>query len=252
MVEKWKLSLKEFLKKYEEDDDVVGAILCGSYATGNQSEDSMVDVYLVLKDYVNYEEKGITESNSFLIKYFIRNTETSKRLMEYEYENRSIVTAHMLAYGKIIYDLEGKAKELQDEALCYVDKPIIKISGDELLINNYKIWNYNNNLKSLMKEENPCFYKTYYKLLEILLNSYCEFLEIPKIADTKIYKIFTDEKFKNKYHVFKLPEEEFINLYIKCYEVAKPSIMYKNINEVIKYYYSKIGGFNIKNFIIKN
>ena len=32
MIEKWKLALKEFLRQYEDNDDVIGAMLCGSYA----------------------------------------------------------------------------------------------------------------------------------------------------------------------------------------------------------------------------
>ena len=63
--------LKEFLKEYEDNDDVIGAILCGSYATGNQNEYSDIDVQLILKDTCDYSIHGVTESNSFLIEYFI-------------------------------------------------------------------------------------------------------------------------------------------------------------------------------------
>ena len=57
MVEKWKLALREFLKKYEDNDDVTGAILCGSYATNTNNEYSDINVYLVLKSGCYYKRK---------------------------------------------------------------------------------------------------------------------------------------------------------------------------------------------------
>ena len=84
MVDKWKIALKEFLKDYEEDDDVIGAILCGSYASGNQNDNSDIDVYLVLKDSVSYRERGNTESNSYLIEYFMNPVRKIKEYMQKE------------------------------------------------------------------------------------------------------------------------------------------------------------------------
>ena len=84
MIDKWKLALKEFLKDYEEDDDVIGAVLCGSYASGNYNQNSDIDVYLVLKDTVNYQERGNVESNSYLIEYFMNPSWKIKKYMEDE------------------------------------------------------------------------------------------------------------------------------------------------------------------------
>ena len=58
MVEKWKLALKELLSNYENNEDVVGAVLCGSYATGNNNDNSDIDVYLVLKNSCNYQSSN--------------------------------------------------------------------------------------------------------------------------------------------------------------------------------------------------
>ena len=103
MIEKWKLSLKEFLKQYEENDKVVGAILCG-------------------------------------IEYIIRTSSKIEECMEKEFEEGWQTTANMLAYGKIIYDLDGSAKRIQNKALEYIDKRIDNITGYKLDINNYHLW----------------------------------------------------------------------------------------------------------------
>ena len=251
MVEKWKLALKEFLKKYEEDDDVIGALLCGSYATGNQNEYSDIDVYLVLKDNVTYFLRGNSESNSFLIEYFMNTKEGIKDFMEKEFNNFKHSTTNMFAYGKIIYDLDGSVKELQDLALEYIDRPFKNISLSKLDINNYHVWDLLDELKISLKEERLDFNKIYYMLLNDIYDIYAEYLGIQKLPKTKIYKILTDEDYRKKYHVFKLPEDEFINLYLKCYNLDKHDRMYKNIEKLINYYYKKQGGFNIRTFELK-
>ncbi len=251
MIEKWKLALKEFLKRYEDDDDVIGAILCGSYANGSQTEYSDINVYLVLRNDVNYEERANADSNSYLIEYFMRPVWKIKKNMEEEFNDNDLFTANMFAYGKIIYDLNGDVKELQDKALEYIDKPLNNINSEKLDMNNYFLWKYLNELKVCLKENNPQFNLIYYRALKDVYDAYCEYLSIPKLPTTKIYKTLTDEKYRRRYHVFKVPEDEFVKLYIKCFELDKPSTMYKNMETLINYYYKKQGGFNIRSFKLK-
>ena len=251
MIEKWKLSLKELLKKYEEDDHVISAMLCGSDSNGSNDEYSNINVYLILKDGICYEEKGCRESNSYLIEYFIKSSSEIEKCMEKEFEDGLKTTANMLAYSKIIYDLDGSAKRIQDKALEYIDKKLDNITNYKLDINNYHISNLLSELEISLKENDPNFNLIYYSLLGNVYDMYAEFLALPKLPKTKIYKILTDEDYRIKCHVFELPEEEFIKLYIKCFEIDKVSVMYKNIYDLISYYYERQGGFNIRNFYIK-
>lgn len=252
MVEKWKIALKEFLKGYEDDDDVIGALLCGSYASGNQNDNSDIDVHLILKDSASYRKRGNIESNSYLIEYFMNPVWKLKEEMEDELINGNLCTTTMFAYGKIIYDLDGKVKELQDLALSYIDSPIKAITSNKLDLNNYHIWDTLDELKVALNEESKDFNTIYYNLLDYIYDAYCEYLSIPKLSKTKRYKILTDEKFRKKYHVFKLPEKKFLDLYLVCYEEDKPVSMYNNISKLIDYYYEKQGGFNIRKFELKS
>lgn len=251
MVDKWKIALKEFLKDYEEDDDVIGAVLCGSYASGNYNNNSDIDVYLILKDSVNYRERGNTESNSYLIEYFMNPVRKIKEYMQKELLDNKLSTITMFAYGKIIYDVEGKVKELQDLALNYIDHPLTNISSSKLDMNNYHLWDYLDELKVALDEDSNNFELMYYNLLGDIYNTYAEYLSIPKLPLAKIYKILTDEEFRKRYHIFKLPEKQFIKLYINCYEKEKRIDMYKNISRLIDYYYEKQGGFNIRTFKLR-
>ena len=252
MVEKWKLALKEFLKDYEEDDDVIGALLCGSYASGNQNETSDIDVHLILKDNVSYRERGNTESNSYLIEYFMNPVWKLKEEIKEESTSGELSTTTMFAYGKIIYDVEGKVKELQDFALEYIDRTLPTITQGKLDINNYHIWDCLDELKVALDEDRDDFELIYYNLLGNIYNIYAEYLSIPKLPLSKIYRTLANEDYRKKYHVFKLPEKEFIKLYLTCYEKLSRTAMYNNINKLVSYYYERQGGFNIRTFKLRS
>lgn len=251
MIDKWKLALKEFLKEYEEDEMVIGAILYDSYALNLQNEYSNIKVYLVLKDSANYEKKGFFDSNSYLIEYIMKPKGKIKDDIKYEFQNGTLTTAKIFAYGKIIYDLEDGIKEISSTSLEYIDNNLKVINSDKVNYNNYHIWNYLNELKSNLKEKNMQFNLTYYKLLDLIFKSYISYLGIPNFDENKIYKILTDYEYRRKYHIYKLPEEEFIKLYLNCFELDKPSIMLKNIENLVNYYYKNVGGFNIRTYSIR-
>ena len=252
MMEKWKLALKEFLKNYEEDDDIIGALLCGSYATGNQNEYSDINVYLISKDSCTYKERGNTESNSYLIEYFISPVWKIKEYMESEHQSGKQSTTNIFAFGKIIYDLDGSVKELQDKALEYLDMPLDNINRNKLDMNTYHLWDYLDELKVCLETNSPQFNLIYYNLLADIYDVYCEYESIPTIPKTKIYKILTDETYRSNYHIYKIPDKEFVKRYIKCFEIQKVDVMYKNIEDLISYYYKKQGGFNIRTFKLRS
>lgn len=251
MVEKWKLALKEFLKNYEEDDDVVGAILCGSYASGNYNSYSDIDVCLVLKDEADYEERGNTDSNSYLIEYFMNPKWKFKEYMNKQYSIGNMPLINMFAYGKIIYDLDGSVKELQNLALDYIDKPLLSVTTRKLESTNYSLWDLQDELKNSLDYDSEEFMMIYYDLLYKIYEAYCDYEQMPKYPKTKLYKILTDESYRRRYHAFKIPGDEFVKLYIKCYEKNRKDIMYKSIINLLEFYYGKQGGFNIRTFKLR-
>ena len=58
------------------------------------------------------------------------------------------------------------------------------------------------------------------------------------------------EEFRKKYHVYKLPEKEFIKLYLDCFEKMIKEDMFNNISKLVEYYFNKQGGFDITKFYI--
>ena len=80
-----------------------------------------------------------------------------KEEMEDEFNENKLCTINMFAYGKIIYDLDGNVKKLQNLALEYIDKPLKSIVSNKLDNNNYHIWDYLDELKVSLKENREDF-----------------------------------------------------------------------------------------------
>ena len=53
-MEQWQLAIEKFLYDYKNEDYFVGAILTGSYATGNQNINSDIDLFIVTKYDITY------------------------------------------------------------------------------------------------------------------------------------------------------------------------------------------------------
>ena len=175
-----------------------------------------------------------------------------KEEIKEESTSGELSTTTMFAYGKIIYDVEGKVKELQDFALEYIDRTLPTITQGKLDINNYHIWDCLDELKVALDEDRDDFELIYYNLLGNIYNIYAEYLSIPKLPLSKIYRTLANEDYRKKYHVFKLPEKEFIKLYLTCYEKLSRTAMYNNINKLVSYYYERQGGFNIRTFKLRS
>ena len=56
---KWKIALETFLKEWQDKEEVVGALICGSYITGNPSKRSDIDVHIILAVNVGRGKEGI-------------------------------------------------------------------------------------------------------------------------------------------------------------------------------------------------
>lgn len=249
MMEKWKLALKKFLEEYENDDDITGAILCGSYASGNNNKHSDIDVYMISRNDFK-QERGNKEVNGFLIEYFINPVWKVKEYLEKNYENGILTMSNMLCYGKVIFDTDGSLNDLIHLASEYIDKPLEGIKEKDLLNAKYHIWDNLDELKVLKEEESPGFNMTYYLLLNSVMETYFKYMKVPLLPDSKVYKILTDSKFKERYHIFKLPDDKFIKMYLKCLEDNLMEERYQDIEKLVNYFYDRTGGFDIDGFVL--
>jgi len=56
-------AIYKFIENWEEKENITGVLLSGSYAVGNPSKNSDVDVIIILSDNVNVRNQTLTSVN---------------------------------------------------------------------------------------------------------------------------------------------------------------------------------------------
>lgn len=243
----WEKALDKFISDWKDRPEVLGAILTGSYAVGNETNFSDIDVHIVLSDEVDWRERGNKVVDGFLIEYFANPIRQLKKYQEEDFKENSRTDARMYSIGKILFDKDGTVKRLQEEAKEQMKKPFEKKSDTSNEIAKYFLWDQLDNLAELNDQQSPNFSYAYFKCLSKIFDSYANFLQVEMAAPAKVYKYFTDERFRERYQIDKFPDDNFVQKAVNCLE----NTSFDNAKDLTDYVFEKMGGFNIDGWKIK-
>ena len=112
-MENWQKALDKFLENYIHQDWFEGALLCGSYASGNQNEFSDIDVTIIASNSLTWQEKSNCYVDGFLMEYTINPISRFEEYMEESLKEHDYTNQYLLLYGKILYDTHGEIQKLR-------------------------------------------------------------------------------------------------------------------------------------------
>lgn len=251
-MEAWEIALNKFIQKWEKKKEVVGAVVCGSYITGNPSSHSDIDIHILLDKDVTWRERGNEYIDGILIEYFANPLSQNLKYYEDDYNQRRKVNVHMFTTGKVLFDKTGDAKELIKKAKEWDKKKYKKIGKIPLEISKYSLWDMQDNLEEVFEANDEEFYMVYYVHLEKLFESYATYLRYDKIPVHKLKRFLTNEKDKKKYNVTEFPDSEFLKIYVRAIKLEDKNKMMKEYQKLTKHVFDKMGGFNIDGWKIKS
>lgn len=110
------------MKDWQGRDDVVGALVCGSYVTGKPSKKSDIDVHIVLENDVTWRERGNQIIDGFLIEYFANPPGQIRRYFQDDFKKRRTMSMVQFQTGKILFDYTGIINDLKLEAHAWLGK----------------------------------------------------------------------------------------------------------------------------------
>lgn len=242
-MEKWEKVLNEFLKEYVDDDSILGAILGGSYATGNYTENSDIDISIITKN--NYKKRGNVIIDDIMIEYFINPISELKKYMEDDYNNRHrLSTSNLIGNGKIIFSKGNIMEDLQKEALSYYDKEFPTPDGTKVKCQKYACWDAYDELKDKVKN-NESYNLNYFVLLQNLIDCYYYSNNVASVPISKLEQILRNNEYARKYNLKNEPSEEFKRLVLECID----TISIDKIDELYKFV---IKDWNITDFVLEN
>lgn len=245
-MQKWEKALNKFLQRYINKPWFEGAVLCGSYSTGNQNKFSDIDVAIVGKNDMGFQEKSNCYVDGFLMEYTINPVYKVQEFMKSGLERHRLIDQNMYAHGIVLYDKNGVVKKLRQQAVRDLKKkikPFSKYSND---FRKYHLWDKHDELHSLKSDG----YHTdliYWTLLESLIEAYYDFNCLPHVSWAKLEKILTNKDFAKRYHIDKLPDKRFTALLLNCFN-AKQKDKITAIDKLYNYVMKSGGGFDIGQF----
>ena len=248
MLSNWEKALEKFLEPWEKMDEVEAAMLTGSYATGNQSRYSDIDVHIILADNVTWRERGNKIIDGFLIEYFANPPGQLKKYLKEDWSGYSRNDSNMYVNGKILFDKTGIMGKLKENAKNELARPFPEMNKINLELGRYFIWDELQNLFDLYYNNDPGFNYSYHLLLDLIINKYSQYKKSPLLPKSKLWKCLFDEEFRSKYNMKINLEKDFIALIHKC--LTAPNI--EAIKELSEYTLENMGRFNIDGWKLRS
>ena len=242
----WEKALDKFLHRYINEPWFEGALLCGSYAAGNQNKFSDIDVTIVASDDIGWQEKSNCYVDGFLMEYIIQPVYKYQEYMKSGYENNAMLNQNMFAYGKILYDKRGVVKKLKQQSIRDLKKPFKHKSKYANDFMKYHLWEMYDELKSL-KHDGYHTDLMYWTLVNYLITAYANFNCLWQLPKAKIEKFLTDKEYAKRYHADRLPDKKFTNLLMDCFR-AKTKDKMPAVEKLYNYVIKSGGGFDIGKF----
>ena len=241
-MKEWQEILNKFLEEYKNKEYVIGAVLCGSYATGNNTKSSDIDVQIITKE-ISFKERGNVIIDDMMIEYFMNPLSEIYKYLENDYKNRRrLADANMYVNGKILFDKTGDVEKLKIESQKYYEIDFPEPDKNAILCNNYACWDLMDEIKARI-DDNESYEFLYYQLLKELISNYYYKNKIATVPFTKIEKIYKNITYRENYHLKNMPPQEFIDLVINAFDNKS----FPAIETLYKYV---IGDFKITDFIL--
>ncbi|MFA1739895.1 hypothetical protein [Lysinibacillus fusiformis] len=113
--------MKHF-ERWQDRDEVVGALICGSYVTVHPSERSDIDVHIILSNDVTWQEGGNQIIDGFLIEYFANPSGQIQRYFQDDFNKHRTMAMVQFQTGHNSFDYTGIINELKIEAYAWLEK----------------------------------------------------------------------------------------------------------------------------------
>ncbi|GLC89299.1 nucleotidyltransferase domain-containing protein [Lysinibacillus piscis] len=251
-MEDWKIALEAFLKDWQTRDDVVAALVCGSYVTGNPSKRSDIDVHIILADDANWRERGNRVVNGFLIEYFVNPPQQIQRYFQEDFQSHRTMAMVQFMTGMPLFDKIGVITELKVAASEWLKKEYSPLNETMLEMKKYSIWDALDNLKDCFEQKRVDFHFVYFNSLADLFSDYCRFLRLETIPAYQMYSYLTDATYGKKYLKKVFPDTTFKHLFLQALQEEDGQKMVKIYEELVNYVLHQMGDFYIDGWQLKS
>ena len=206
----------KFIKEmnYINNERCLGIIVYGSSLTGFNTNISDIDLQVVFDDMEpNCLIRGNKIINGTKIEYFEKPISDLYLEIENGYFHQNNASFSIIGKGTIVFERENQLSLLQQYAINRFSSPMPCLSEEDTKEQVSILNNKMEKLEKLVMDDHIGFEHFSHLMIEKIRKFYHKYIGISKIPTSKVYRIYTDEDYRNS--VYKEnPEPEFLNMYL--------------------------------------
>ncbi len=241
----WEKAVETFIAPWKEDDRVLAAIVCGSYALGMPREHSDIDIHIVLSDLESWRERGNVVVDGYLIEYFINPVRQVRTYFEEDYDGMRPHSMVQFINSKVIFDKTGIIERLRMEAEDYLEIGAPPMASDSLQITKYAIWDITDNLADVYTQKSTGFSFVYYNSLKQVFDYYNRYLQLPQVPFHQVHDFVYDDNYSSRYLTQTHPDKTFVALFREAMAETNPNEQMKVFGHLSNHVLLAMGGFDI-------
>lgn len=220
----------DYFKKNNDTNHLLGMLVCGSFKNNDNTDFSDIDIQIIMDESYNENPdfdkssgsivRGVELIDNYKFEYFVRNITGyyDEALEAHQNQRTAILT--IVGYGQIFFykneESLNKIKKMQNSILNLYSKPFPPVSSEQLnlqLISIYK--KIDLLLKCCINNSNE-FTMNYFLVLEEIRKFYSRSMGCCYLPPAKVWKIYNDKEYADRFCKSKIPDDEFILEFSKC------------------------------------
>lgn len=201
--------------QYVENEHVLGCFFYGSFLTDYNNKNSDIDLHIIFD---NYDPLHLIRGNKFVdgirIEYFEKPINDLYLSVDNDFSRQNNALLSIIGTSKIIFDKTGDLKKLQQYTLTKFSNPLPPLEDEDA---REYVSILNNRIEKLEKaclDDNPYFYHLYHLTIEKIRKFYHRLNGMPEVQTSKVFRVYTDEKYRKSFYKDNIPEQEFIDMYL--------------------------------------
>lgn len=230
----------KFIKemKYVENEHVLGCFFYGSFLTGYNNENSDIDLQIVFDD---MDPEHLIRGNKYIdevrIEYFEKPINDIYLTIDHDFNNQNNALLSIIGTSRIIFDKTGDLQKLQQHAYSVFSNPLPPLETEDA---REYVSILNNRMEKLEKyalDDNPYFNHLYHLTIEKIRKFYHRLNGLPEVQTSKMFRVYTDEDYRNSFYKSDIPEAEFVEMYLDaiCDDFSDKQIKLKKVQTLFNY-----------------
>jgi hypothetical protein len=248
----WEAALDKWLAPWRKRPEVTGALVCGSYVTGNPSPRSDIDVHIILKPSTKWRERGNDIVDQFLIEYFSNPPGQIRNYFSEDYADNRHMCATQFATGRVVFDSSGAVRKLKAEARRWIERPFKRPGVAETAAAKYELWDQLDNFHDACERGSPELTYLYANDLQWLLRTYARHRGDSVPSAAKTYRFLTPSDFASRYLQRPFSDAIFARRFAVAMLETDPAKMLTTLESLTRYVHRKMGGFEIDGFRLRS